>query len=299
MSVPKFETWGTRTRIRCGGYGWGLDSGWAGGREFHFIWVGYWAGYRFRTGGAGGGPGSCTVNVTFTPTLAGALTGTLLVTSTNGGGQAGLALAGIGLDFQFTVIGSNTATVVQGQAGSYTLAVAPLGGTSGSFSFACGNLPANVLCLFNPAQLTGLRAMGNVQLTLSTGAPAVAQVSKRHPSIPSISSILSSTRSGDWGGRVLVVCGVLALPLGWWRRKSLRTSGSRHGGDRLGRVSLLLWMLIGLITGVSSCAGAGGSGGSIGQSHLGGGTPPGSYIVPVTASSAGVTRSLQVTLVVN
>lgn len=88
----------------------------------------------------------------------------------------------------------------------------------------------------------------------------------------------------SWGGRALMVCAVLAMPLGWRKRKSLR------------RVWVLGMMLVSLVCGVSSCAGAGGSGG---QLHLGGGTPPGSYPVTVTASANGVKKTVAVTLVVN
>jgi hypothetical protein len=84
---------------------------------------------------------SCTVQATFTPTLAGAQTGTLLIARTNGGGETSLALAGLGLDFSFAVVGPSKATVVQGQTAYYKLAVTPLGGSSGGFTFACGKLP--------------------------------------------------------------------------------------------------------------------------------------------------------------
>ena len=215
---------------------------------------------------------SCTVQVTFKPALAGALTGTLQIKSTNGGGQTGLALAGIGLDFHFTIVGSSTGTVVQGQTANYKMAVTPLGGTSGGVTFACGKLPTNALCIFNPAQLGGLKATGNVQLGIGTGAPQVAAIQ----------------RGPAWGERVLVICAVLILPLGWWRR--------RYAGSRMSRLLVVGGLLIAVVSGVSSCASAGGSGGEL---HSIGGTPTGSYTVTVTATSAGVAHSLPVTLVVN
>ena len=216
---------------------------------------------------------SCTVQVTFKPALAGALMGTLQINFTNGGGQTGLALAGIGFDFRFTVVGSSTGTVVQGQTANYTMAVTPLGGTSGGVTFACGKLPANALCIFNPAQLGGLKATGNVQLGIGTGAPQVAAIQ----------------RGLSWGERVLAVGAVLILPLGWWRRRYA-------GRDRMSRLLLMGGLLIAVVSSASSCASAGGSGGEL---HPSGGTPTGSYTVTVTASSAGVTHSLPVTLVVN
>ena len=231
------------------------------------------------------GGASCTVNVTLTPAAAGGLTGALQIATTNPGVQAALNLAGTGLDFQFTVVGSNAATVVQGQTAYYTLAITPLGGTSGSFSFACGQLPTNVQCGFNPTQLAGLRATGNTQLGLVTAEPVLTSDSRKWP--------------GVRGVRVLAVCGVLALPLGWWKRRDARMSRNRSCRNRSRVVLLLVVLSIGIVSGLSSCAGAGGGGSTGGPSNGGAGTPPGSYTVPVMASSAGVTHSLQVTLVVN
>ena len=216
---------------------------------------------------------SCTVSVTFSPTIAGGLTGNLVLTSTNGANSAKLALGGIGFDFQMTVIGSASATVVQGQTGYYTLSVTPLGGTAGAFTFACGALPANGLCVFNPGVLQGLPAnvSGNVSLGIGTGAPGgtgIAVTSKERP---------------RWAARAVLACGLLVVPLAWRRRRSL----------------LLVVLFAAMVCGVSSCAGAGGSGGSGGNLHQGGGTPTGSYPVVVTASAEGVAHSFTLTLVVN
>jgi len=216
---------------------------------------------------------SCTASVTFEPTLPGALTGTLMVTSDNGGSLTGVALAGIGFDFHFTALGSSTGTVVQGQTAYYKMAVTPLGGTSGGVTFACGKLPAKALCVFNPGQLSGLKAAGDVQLGIGTGKATVAAVEQ----------------GAEWGKRMLAICAVLMLPLGWWRRRYA-------GNARVSRMLLLAGLLGAVVSGVSSCAGAGGTGS---LSNTTGGTPAGSYTVMVTASSAGVSHSLQVKLVVN
>jgi len=187
-----------------------------------------------------------------------------------------VVLAGIGIDFHFTALGSSTGTVVQGQTAYYKLAVTPLGGTSGGITFACGKLPAKALCIFNPAQLAGLKATGNVQLGIGTGKATAAK------------------NDLPWGEKGMIVCAVLMLPLGWWRRRYI-------GEARVSRLLLLGGLLAVAVSGVSSCAGAGGSGGlsSTGGGNTSGGTPTGSYMVTVTASSAGVTHSLQVKLVVN
>ncbi len=220
---------------------------------------------------------SCTVNVTLVPTRTGQLTGALLMTSGNGANQINLALGGLGFDFQIAVTGSSSATVVRGQTGYYTLAVTPLGGQGGVFSLSCNNLPSNTLCIFNPAVLGPLQATGSVSLGIATGAPTVAAAG-RGP-----------------GGRIeaLVVCGLFGMPLGWWLRR--RNCGQGRGKLWPGMMLLVCGLAM-LVGGVSGCLSAGGSGGQV---HLGGGTPPGSYSVLVNASSGGLTHSVQVTLVVN
>jgi hypothetical protein len=235
-----------------------------------------------NTCGATLAPGaSCMANVTFAPPAYGPLTGTLIASSANGGNPVSLQLEGIGFDFRLTVAGSDSVSVVQGQTANYNLALTALGGAAGTsggiFSFQCANLPANAICVFNPAQLGALPAnvTGNVALGIATGAPTAA----------------SQRNNRQWRGTALLVCGVLALPLGLRKRKSLR-----------GGLFLLGVVLVGLVGGLSSCAGSGGSsgsGGTGGQSHLGGGTPPGSYVVTVSASASGVVHSSTVTLVVN
>ncbi len=220
---------------------------------------------------------SCTANVTFGPTAYGPLTGTLVANSTNGGNPISLQLEGTGFDFRLTVAGSGTASVVQGQTANYSLALLTLGGSIGAgqnFSFQCANLPTNAFCVFNPPQLAvpPANVTGNVALGIATGAPTTA----------------SQRKSQDWQRTVLLVCGVLALPLASRRRKCAAY-----------RMSLLAVVLVGLAGGLSSCAGSGGTTGTGGQSHLGGGTPPGSYVVTVSASANNVMHSSNVTLVVN
>jgi hypothetical protein len=161
--------------------------------------------------------------------------------------------------------------IVQGQTAYYTLAVTPQGASSGAIRFACGTLPANAICLFNPGQLTGLPAgvSGDVIVGISAGAPSTnAQQSVER-----------------WPAAGLFLCGLVGLPLAWKRKRMGRWLG--------------LMLCVGIVCGVTSCAGSGGSGGLGGSRHLGGGTPPGSYPVTVTATSDGVNKSVNLTLVVN
>jgi hypothetical protein len=227
---------------------------------------------------------SCTVNVTFQPTHApptpGALSGALTITAANGVAPYQLALAGFAFDFTLFVTGNPSQTVVQGQTAYYTLAITPLGATSGAITFSCGTLPANAFCLFNPAQLKAIPANLTTTITVavSSGKPSAAS---QDPAKPPTSHALSL------GVSVLALSiltlPVLSLPVLAARRKILIRC-------------LPLATLALILAGITSCAGANGSSG---LSHPGGGTPPGSYPITVTATSAGVLHTAQFTLVVN
>jgi hypothetical protein len=209
---------------------------------------------------------SCTVAVEFTPAVAGAQTGTLTVTSSAMGAGASVPLSGMSLDFTLAVSGSSSQTVAAGQTANYTLTITPLNGSGGTFTFACGTLPANALCLFNPATETLNGITGTVTVEISTGA-ATAQ--STDPAM----------------GRILpLVCGLVLLPLGWKRRR---------------KALLLVALLSILASGVSSCTSSGGGTGGSGGNGGSGGTPAGTYSIPVTAASNGIQHSVTLTLTVD
>jgi len=216
---------------------------------------------------------SCTVGVLFTPTASGTATGTLAVASACVPAPASVALSGVGavpFDFTVTALGATSQTVVSGKTASYTLVITPLNGSQGTFTFQCGTLPTNALCLFNPTTETlGAGVAGNVVAQISTGQSG------------------ATVRLNDpMGWRVApLLCGLLLLPFGWRRRRSF----------------LLLAALLAILAGgASSCSGSGGglSTGPGGGSTTGA-TPSGTYSIPITVSSNSVLRSITVTLVVD
>ncbi len=228
---------------------------------------------------------SCTVQVTFSPTSARTLTGSLLIASSNGGagggaGQYQLTLAGLGYDFKFGVIGSTTATIIRGQTAYYTLGVTPVSNASAPVSLQCVKVPTNALCVFNPPQLTGLPANGiaNVRLGITAGSASTSTASLGSRPGSGLQAILGAIAGGVLAGGI----GVLAIRM----RRRLRIPG------------LLLMAAAGavLMAGVGGCAGAGGS---ASLTRIGGGTPPGNYSFTVNATSLGVTHSVTVKLVVN
>jgi hypothetical protein len=95
-------------------------------------------------------------------------------------------------------------------------------------------------------------------------------------------------RPMGWGA-VPLVCGLLLLPLGWWKRR---------------RALMMVAVLAILMGGASSCAGSGGgSGGGPGGGTSGeataNATPAGTYTIPVTVTSAGVQHVVNLTLTVD
>jgi uncharacterized membrane protein YgcG len=146
------------------------------------------------------------------------------------------------------------------------LAITPLNGSGGTFTFACGTLPANALCLFNPATETLNGATGNVVVGISTTAATGLLID------PAVWRILP------------LACGLVLLPFGWRRRR---------------KALLLVALLSILVGGVSSCASSGGGSGGSGGQGGSGGTPAGTYSIPVTAASAGVQHSVTLTLTVD
>ena len=216
---------------------------------------------------------SCTAGVEFTPTSAGAQMGTLAVTSGAATG-ASVPLSGMSLDFTLCFgsagppcVTTSSQTVAAGQTADYTLAITPLNGSGGTFTFACGTLPANALCLFSPATETLNGITGNVLVQISTTA---ATARSMEPAV--------------WRRILPLACGLVLLPFGWGRRR---------------KALLLATLLAILVGGVTSCtssgAGTGGSGGEGGS----GGTPAGTYSIPVTAAAAGVQHSVTLTLTVD
>jgi hypothetical protein len=208
---------------------------------------------------------SCTTGVGFAPGSAGPETGSLTVSSEGVAGGA-VALSGTGFDFTVKASGATSQTVANGQTATFSLIVTPLNGASGMFTMACGPIPANAQCVFNPTSLTvSAGSTGFMTVGVATGQTQ--------------SSSLSSLRLRMFP----LACGLVLLPLAWKRRPK----------------ALLLGALLAILTaGVSSCLSAsGGQGGN--QPGGPGATPAGTYSIPVIVTSDGVQHGVTVVLTVD
>jgi hypothetical protein len=222
---------------------------------------------------------NCTAAVVFQPSAGGAVSGVLTVSSTDVATPATVALSGTGFDFAVQISGPSSQTVASGQQAEYTLVITPAG-SSGTFSFACGTLPSNALCLFNPTSETlSAGVEGNVMVEISTGSGSTGRLNK--PSLAKPGPGRPAFRRA-----LPLACGLLLLPLAVCKRRKI----------------LLHVALLAIMTGgVTSCLSAGissGSGGSGGQSG-GSGTPTGTYTIPVTVSSNGLSQQVDVSLTVD
>ncbi len=220
---------------------------------------------------------NCTASVVFTPSTAGSATGTLTASSASVTTPATVALSGIGFDFTLAFSGPSSQTVAAGQQASYTLVLAPIG-SSATFTFTCGTLPTNALCLFNPTtQTLNAGVQGNVLVEIST------TTNKANLERPELGR---PGKPGFWHALPLT-CGLLLLPLAIRRRRKF----------------FQLVLLIAVLTcGVTSCTSSGGgTGGTGGTGGSGGssGTPTGTYTIPVTVTANGVSHAADLVLTVD
>ncbi len=234
---------------------------------------------------------NCTAALVFQPSTGGAASGALTVSSSAVATPASVALSGTGFDFSVSFVGPTSQTVSSGAQANYTLAITPAG-SSGTFSFACGTLPTNSLCLFNPGSETLSSGVeGNVVVEISTGSGSTARLEKPDMGRPFLDRPgPSESGSGHSAFRraLPLACGLLLLPLAVCKRR---------------KVLLFVALLVIVTGGMTSCVGAGfsgnnGGGGSGGQSG-GYRTPAGTYTIPVTVSSDGISQQVDVVLTVD
>lgn len=160
-----------------------------------------------------------------------------------------------------------TVTVASGASGTTTLTVTPVGGLTGTYTLACGTLPAHFSCSFSTTSLVLAGAAQTSTLTIATNA---ATAGLAMPARPGSRTSLP----------VYAALGVLpGLALLRRRRRGLRG---------LGLTLMGLVLSGGMVVGLSGCAKSSNN------------APSGTYTVPVTLTPAGSgsAGSLSITVVV-
>jgi Abnormal spindle-like microcephaly-assoc'd, ASPM-SPD-2-Hydin len=211
----------------------------------------------------------CTMQVAFAPTAGGPRFGVLTVTDNAVNSPQVLSLTGTGVDFTLNSNGGTSLTITNGQNAVYPLLLSSAANIPGTATFTCMGAPANSTCNVTPASVA-LGSTTTVSVTVLTGVSSAAISSRRLVNRPSM--FLFAT---------LLPVSLLAL--------------------RRSRSGLAAFVLLGWLIAATGC----GSGRAI---PLESGsnpnptpipiTPAGTYTIVASASSGGLTRSVDLTLIV-
>jgi len=211
---------------------------------------------------------ACTMRLTFTPTAGGLRTGALTIVDSAPNSPHVLQLTGTGVGFALEKNGDTTVTINSGQSAVFPLLLTPAPLTPGTAvaTFTCTGAPANATCTVTPDSVA-LESIRTISVTVLTG---VATASSSPP-----------LRRGQ--SRILWFAALLPLSL-----LALR----RH---RLPGLALLGCLIV--LAGCGSGRLIPGAGGSdpTPPTQV---TPGGTYTIVASASSAGLTRSVNLTLIV-
>ncbi len=211
----------------------------------------------------------CTVQLVFAPNAPAARTGTFTVTDNAASSPQILQLIGTGVDFTLSANGSTTATISAGGEAVYPLLLSSAAGVPGTVAFTCTSIPAHATCLMNPST-AALGATSTVTVTVAT---SVAGAELRWPLLPGRSPL-------PWLATLLPL-GLLGL--------------GRRRARRLGALAVLCCVLLAAGCAASRLIPLSTSSSPVSPVTP---TPGGTYNLVVSATSAGLTRSVGLTLIV-
>jgi hypothetical protein len=218
---------------------------------------------------------ACSLTIVFAPTAAGPVAGALTFTDNAASGVQTTTLSGTGIDFTLISTGVTSATVAgSGASVTYAMQLSSLTGLSGNVALSCTGAPANSTCTAVP----GVASLGTttpVSVTVETAVSTVTALTR--PAGP--------FRAAGETAAAKAVLLALMLPVAFFHRRRY---------PRITRLVLLICTL-GVL---SSCGAAraipntGTTGGS------GTPTPAGTSTLIVSAAAAGLTHSVNLTVVV-
>jgi hypothetical protein len=208
---------------------------------------------------------ACTLQIVFAPAVGGTRSGTLTVSDSAPNSPQVLHLSGNAVDFALVPDGNTTVTVNSGDNAVFPLLFTS--STSLPVSFTCSGAPLNAVCNITPSSVTG-GATTTVSVTVLTGTTTASLLPPAY-TVP--------------GGMVWLAA---LLPLGLL---TLRRS-------RLLSLLILCCLLLPVGCGTGrQLPSSGSTGSSPGQTPV---TPAGTYPIAVSATSAGLTRTITLTLIV-
>jgi len=183
-----------------------------------------------------------------------------------------VSLAGIGSDFSLTS-STGSATVTAGATATYTLKVAPVGGTFAStVKLSCSGTPAEAICSLSPASVTPGSSPVTAVLTITTTAASAELEPLRRPRNPLVYALWIQLHG----------LGIFGMMLAGSKRRKKNLS-----------VLVVLIFVVGAMLFMSACAGGTGI---ATQSQPG--TKPGTYTITVSGQSGSLQHSVPVTLTV-
>jgi hypothetical protein len=217
---------------------------------------------------------SCAIRITFTPTVAGNLFGSVTVSDNAAGSPQKIALSGTGTGSSFQVSSLTAAPAIPaGKPATYALSVVSFGGFSQQVALTC-SAPATLSCTIAP----------NVVTPTATGAPATLTVNTSLRTIvaPGTRIKIDPTallRHLNGTSLLLLAALLMVMTVAMVRRRPLTAA--------FGFTVVLLLASV-------ACTGGGSSAGAAA------GTPAGNYQVTVIATTSGApSSSTTVTVQVN
>ncbi len=217
---------------------------------------------------------ACTLQIVFTPTVGGARSGALTVTDSAPNSPQILRLTGTAIDFALSPDGDTTVTVASGENAVFPLLFTPSATMHGTATFTCAGAPLNAACNVTPANIS-LDTTARISVVVLTGAPGTSISKSNSKAIPR-----GQHRHGFW------LAALLPLSLFALRRRRL---------PRLTCFALLCCLLFPTGCGAGRQLPSGSSGSTPAQLPI---TPAGTYSIVVAATSAGLTRAINLTLIV-
>ncbi|HZY62049.1 MAG TPA: choice-of-anchor D domain-containing protein [Edaphobacter sp.] len=210
---------------------------------------------------------ACTLQIIFVPTASGARSGTLTVTDSAPNSPQTLRLSGTAVDFAIAADGDTTVTIPSGEKATFPLLFRS-SSTGGAVAFTCTGAPVNSSCTITPSTASLNGSPLTVSVVVQTGIAASAGTAAQ--------------------GKMLWLAMLLPLSLFALRRRRIPPLICL-----LLLVSVLFPLGCGAGRKIPTDSPPGG-----GPSSSGSATPAGTYPIVVSATSAGLTRTIQLTIIV-